>query len=114
MYPESVLALAGRGVLLARNKKRDDALADARAALMLDVSPSTLYQVACIYSLTSIEKKDDRLQAIRLLSAALRGGYGLDIVDSDSDFDPIRKSTDFKDAVTAAKLLVSGPAQKVN
>src|SRR5262249_46365652 len=46
-YPDSVLARAGRGVLLARTGRRAAAVADAQQALLLDTEPPTLYQVAC-------------------------------------------------------------------
>ena len=104
-YPDSVLARGGRGVLLARIKERDRAIADAKAALLLDTSPSTLYQVACIYALTSRQNKEDRLEALHLLASALSGGFGLEIVDTDTDLDPIRQLPEFKQAVAAAKLL---------
>ena len=115
LYPDSVLARGGRGVLLARIHKRAAALADARAALLLDTSPATLYQVACIYSLTSKENQDDRREALHLLASALRGGFGLDIIDTDNDLDPLRPLPEFKQAVAAAKLLqarAEGPAAK--
>jgi serine/threonine protein kinase/Tfp pilus assembly protein PilF len=108
LYPESVLAIVGRGVLLARKNKRDQALEDAKASLLLDTSPSTLYMVACIYSLTSVHDQNDRLQALQLLSSALRGGYGLEIVESDSDLNPLRQLDEFKRMVAAAKTLATG------
>jgi len=114
LYPESVLARGGRGVLLARVQKRDAALEDARSALLLDTSPSTLYQVACIYSLTSKQNKEDAMQALQLLSSALRGGFGLDIVATDTDFDPVRNLPEFKQAVAAAQVLQSSGAQRSN
>ena len=111
LYPESVLARGGRGVLLARLHQRENAGKDAREALLLDPSPSTLYQVACIYALTSAEHPEDRREALQLLSAALRGGFGLDIVDTDTDFDSLRTLPEFKQAVAAAKVLQSGGAR---
>jgi serine/threonine protein kinase/Tfp pilus assembly protein PilF len=105
LYPDSALTRGGRGVLLARIHQRDRAVADARAALLLDLSPATLYQVACIYSLTSKENPEDRREALHLLASALRGGFGLEIVDTDTDFDPLRTLPAFKEAVAAARLL---------
>jgi len=108
LYPESVLARGGRGVLLARVKKREAALDDARACLLLDTSPQTFYQVACIYALTSRQHQEDRLQAMHLLSSALRGDFGLQFIDEDRDLDPLRSLPEFKGIVAAARALQTG------
>jgi tetratricopeptide (TPR) repeat protein len=94
-YPESALARGGRGVLLARAGKRAPAIEDAQACLLLDSGAHTQYQVGCIYALTSKQVPDDRLQALPLLSAALRAGFGLEFVDQDTDLDPLRKLPEF-------------------
>jgi serine/threonine protein kinase/tetratricopeptide (TPR) repeat protein len=96
LYPDSVLALAGRGVLHARLGVREAALRDARAALARDGSPATLYQVAGIYAQTSREQAGDRKEALRLLSAALEKGYGRDLLDKDRDLDPLRDHVEFR------------------
>ncbi len=101
-----VPARAGRGVLLARRGKRDDALRDAKDSLVRDTRAPNLYQVACIYALTSVEGKghpEDKTEAFRLLWTALRTGFALDIVDTDTDLDPIRKDPEFKRLVKAAR-----------
>jgi tetratricopeptide (TPR) repeat protein len=95
LYPGFVYARIGRGVLFARMARREEAHADARDSLAMDNSPSTYYQAANIYSLTSRQNPDDKLQAFPLLSIALRGGFGLDLMDKDADFDPIRTHPDF-------------------
>jgi serine/threonine protein kinase/Tfp pilus assembly protein PilF len=93
--PNHVPARAGRGVLLARLKRRPEALRDASRVLELDRQPSTLYQVACIYALTSRQQKEDGRVALRLLSLALAGGYGQDLLKVDTDLDPIRPLPEF-------------------
>ncbi|HSQ56490.1 MAG TPA: serine/threonine-protein kinase [Gemmata sp.] len=101
-----VLARAGRGVLLARHGKRDEAIRDAREALRRDTFPPNLYQVGCIYALTSALDKghpEDKREAFRLLFAALRTGFGLNMVDTDRDLDPIRKDEEFKRMVAGAR-----------
>jgi serine/threonine protein kinase/regulator of sirC expression with transglutaminase-like and TPR domain len=105
LYPESVLTRGGRGVLLARMGQRGTALEDARACLLLDSGAATQYQVACIYALTAKQHADDRLQALPLLSAALRAGFGLDFVDRDNDLDALREMPEFQRLVAAARAL---------
>ncbi|MFL5342885.1 MAG: TPR end-of-group domain-containing protein, partial [Gemmataceae bacterium] len=75
----------------------------AEEALILDAKAPNLYQVACIYALTSRQQSDDRLQVIRLLAPALRQGFGVDIVDSDPDLEPVRQLPEFQRIVAAAK-----------
>jgi serine/threonine protein kinase/Tfp pilus assembly protein PilF len=105
LYPGFVYARIGRGVLLARMGKRDEAHADARDSLALDNSPSTYYQASNIYALTSRQNPDDKFQAFPLLSIALRGGFGLDLIDTDTDLDPIRTHPDFLRLRNAARDL---------
>ena len=109
LYPDSVLPRAGRGVHLARLGKKEAALADARAALLRDTQPTNLYQVSGIYALTSKDDPKNRLRALELLSLALKGGCGLQWVDTDKDLDPIRGCDEFKKLVQAARALQ--PAQ---
>ncbi len=103
LQPDSAPALAGRGVLYARLGRRDAALADAKAALVRDGQPLTLYQAGCIYALTSRQNADDRGEALRLLSVALRQGFGFDLLDKDRDLDPIRELPEFQRRVKAAR-----------
>ncbi len=108
LYPDSELARAGRGVLLARFGKRDKAIEEAQAALLLDTTPPTLYQVACVYALTSKQRAEDRLRAFELLASALRKGYGLDLIDQDTDLDPIRDTPEFRRLADGARALRGG------
>jgi tetratricopeptide (TPR) repeat protein len=103
LYPDFVPSRAGRGVYLARQGKRAAALEDARESLRRDTSPSNLYQVAGIYALTSHEQPDDRLEAFRLLSLALRQGFGFDLLETDRDLGPVRDQPEFKRLVEAAR-----------
>jgi tetratricopeptide (TPR) repeat protein len=105
LYPDYVPARAGRGVLLARLGKRAAAHADAEQSLFRDTQASTLYQVAGVYALTSREVATDRLRAFELLSAALRQGYGFDLIDTDPDLAPIRELPEFQRLVAAARTL---------
>jgi serine/threonine protein kinase/tetratricopeptide (TPR) repeat protein len=107
LNPDYVPARAGRGVLLARLGRRAQALDDAQESLLLDARPPNLYQVACVYALTARQHPEDRVQALQLLSSALRSGFGLDLVDGDRDLDPIRKEPEFRRLVQAARVLTT-------
>ena len=107
-YPDQVPVRAGRGVLLARQGKREEALSDAREALLRDTKPPNLYQVACIYALTSKQAAEDRVPAYRLLRSALRAGFGLDLLPNDSDFDPLRDQPEFRQLQESAKAWRQG------
>jgi tetratricopeptide (TPR) repeat protein len=109
LYPDYVPARAGRGVLLARIGDRAAAIADAEEALLRDTKGPNLYQVACIYALTSRTEPADRVKALQLLRAALRTRFGLDLVDTDSDLDPIRKDPAFQRVVADAKAKAREP-----
>ena len=75
-----------------------------------DASPPRLYQVACIYALTSKQQPDDRLQAFQLLSSALRKGYGFQYLEIDTDLDPLRPLPEFRRLTDAARRL--GPSRQ--
>ncbi|HYH64560.1 MAG TPA: protein kinase [Urbifossiella sp.] len=95
LHPDYVPVRAGRAVELARRGRRDAAHADARAALLRDTRPANLYQVGCVFALTSRGSADDRREAMHLLWAAVRGGFGHDLLDSDPDLDPVRADPQF-------------------
>jgi hypothetical protein len=105
LHPDHAPALAGRGVLLARQGQRSEALRDAEAALLRDTKAPNLYQVGCIYALTSKQDPADRVHALRLVAEALRSGFGLDFVDTDTDLDSLRELPEFKKIVAAAREL---------
>jgi tetratricopeptide (TPR) repeat protein len=105
LYPDYSAARTGRGVLLARLGRRQAALKDAEESIRLDTAAKNLYQAAGIYALTSRYHPDDSLEAFRLLSAALRGGFGFDLLAVDHDLDPIRKNARFRGIVEAAQAL---------
>jgi serine/threonine protein kinase/Flp pilus assembly protein TadD len=103
LYPDHPHARSGRGVLLARRGRNAEARQDAEAALRVDDRPSTLYQVAGIYALTSRQEPGDRAKALRLLKAALRKGFGLDLLDRDDDLDPVRALPEFRRLAEASR-----------
>ena len=105
LHPDAVAVRAGRGVLLARAGKRDEALRDAKEALRRSTRPENLYQVGCIYALTAKTHPDDRREALKLLWDGLKTGWALDIVDTDTDLDALRNDPAFKNLVKDAKAL---------
>ncbi len=111
-YPDYVPARAGRGVLRARLQQRQAAHEDADAALARDFGPATQYQVAGIYALTSRTDPDDRAHALRLLSSALRKGFGFELLEQDEDLDPIRDRPEFRQLVDAAQALMAAAPKK--
>jgi tetratricopeptide (TPR) repeat protein len=96
---------AGRGVLLARLGRRDDALRDAKEAERIDPRPEVLYQAAGIYALTGQTHPADHREAFRLLAAALRQGFGFDLLEIDPDLRPIRGQPEFRRLIEAARTL---------
>jgi serine/threonine protein kinase/tetratricopeptide (TPR) repeat protein len=112
-YPDSVEALAGRAVLLARLGRRDDALRDARAALALDARALTVYQAACVYALTSKLEPNDRREALRLLADAVcKDGSWLTAARTDRDLEPIRGQPAFRDLLQALEVVVGVAAPR--
>jgi serine/threonine protein kinase/Flp pilus assembly protein TadD len=105
LYPDYVPARAGRGVLRARLRQREAAHEDAEDALARDFGAATQYQVAGIFALTSRQEPDDRSQALRYLSSALRKGYGFEFLEGDKDLDPIRDTPEFRQIVEATRAL---------
>jgi len=88
-------------------------LKDAEAALLLDTSPSNLYQVAGIYALTSRKEPEDEKEALRLLASALKKGFGFDYLEIDRDLDPIRQAPTFRRVIEASRAIQSvGPAKR--
>jgi tetratricopeptide (TPR) repeat protein len=114
LFPDYVPARSGRGVLLARTGRREEAIQDAQESLRRDTSPSTLYQVAGIYAQTSRTVPEDRLHAVRLLASALRLGFGWELLLDDPDLDPIRDHPDLKGLTHAARTLKASPSTSAN
>jgi serine/threonine protein kinase/Tfp pilus assembly protein PilF len=109
-HPDYVRARAGRAVLLARLGRREAALRDARQALAGPPKGEILYQIAGAYALTSRDQPADRAEAYRLLTEALRLGFGARLLERDPDLAPLRHEPQFRRLVEAARaLLPAGP-----
>ena len=96
--PGFVPARVGRGVLLARLGRREDAIRDAEEALRHDTSADTVYRVACIFALTSRVAPDDRARAFGMLTTALsqRSSWA-EIARTDPDLNPLRDDVNFQE-----------------
>jgi eukaryotic-like serine/threonine-protein kinase len=104
-YPEYVPALAGQAVVLARLKKRDQALDLIDKALARSADGLTTYQAACVYALTSRVEPDDAATALYYLREALDLRFGMQHIDTDKDLAPVRNHPGFDKLSRLAALL---------
>ncbi len=112
LYPDYVPARAGRGVLHARLGNTKEALTDAQEALKRDASPSNAFQIAGIYALLDKTHPSARAEAIRLLTASLRNGFGHDYIETDKDLNPIRETEEFKRVLAGVRALRTEAARQ--
>ena len=105
LYPDYVRARSGRGVMHARLGNEKQALADAEESLRREPSAAIVYQVAGVYALLDKTRPGSRAEAVRLLSGALRAGFGHEHIESDKDLDPIRETPEFKRVVEGVRAL---------
>jgi tetratricopeptide (TPR) repeat protein len=109
LYPDFVPARADRGVMNARLGKWAAAKADAEDALKRDQSPRNLYQVAAIHALLTKRNAAHKAEAIRLLTAALRAGFGFDQIETDTDLVPIHDTPEFRRVLDGVRALAPAP-----
>lgn len=97
--PESSQLYAARAVYHARLGNRDAAVQDAKSALKYEALPKplTLYQIGCVYALTSRKQPADAFSALAYLTLALERQFGQEYLSSDPDLNPLRSRLDFKD-----------------
>ena len=69
-----------------------------------NLSPATVYQIGCAHAQLSRNRTSSQDEAITFLARAIRRGYGLDLLDSDSDLDPIRGLEEFRTLCKVAEL----------
>ncbi len=104
--PTDTITRAGRGVLLARLRRDETALADAKVLLQSELDAITRYQVACIYALLSRNDETHRHTAIRMLAQSLIEDLRiLNHVDGDPDIAPIRDLEQVEDLIAACKRI---------
>jgi serine/threonine protein kinase/Tfp pilus assembly protein PilF len=108
-HPDDVAAQAGRGVLLARQKRGDEAVAAAKRVMQSNPSPIEIYQAGCMYALLSNGDDCHLAEAVRLISRALTKNLSLlSLIAQDSDLETIRRSPDFIATIKAARTLAAG------
>jgi eukaryotic-like serine/threonine-protein kinase len=105
LYPEFVKGRAGRGVMHARAEHWAQAKADAEEALKRDTSPANVYQVAGIYARLTQHDGRHKGEALRLLTSALRSGFGFEYIEIDRELDPIRETPEFKRLLESVSVL---------
>jgi tetratricopeptide (TPR) repeat protein len=105
VYPDYTKAWSDRGVMNARLGKWDAAKADAKETLKRDESPRNLFQVGAIHALLTQHDPAYKTEAIRLLTAALKGGFGYDHIERDPDLAPIRDTAEFRRLVESVRLI---------
>lgn len=104
--PNNEMARGGRCVLLARLGRATESLQDVERLQQLGerTMPATLYQIGSAYALLAVRDESSQVAAINYLAKALKRNYGAELLDTDPDLDPIRKSADFIALNTASKL----------
>ncbi len=105
LEPSLAWAWADRGRYHARLGQRDAALRDAAEALKREQTPARLFQVACIYALTSVDQPADRAKAVSYLRDALAQGHGTDQLTAHSDLEPLREHPEFQQLLAAVAVL---------
>lgn len=111
LYPDYVPARAGRGLMHARLGHEKEAVADAEEALRRDPAPANAYQLAGVYAQLDKVRTGARAEAIRLLTASLRGGFGHEYIEADKDLDPLRGTPEFKRVLDGVIALRAGGRQ---
>jgi len=112
--PRYQKALSGRAVLHARGGRWELARKDVETLLAMperrgnDIN----YQIACVYALMSQQQPEQGAEAISWLARAVAGGYGRDIIDTDTDLQPIRALQDFQMIRRTARILSQPTDQK--
>jgi serine/threonine protein kinase/tetratricopeptide (TPR) repeat protein len=100
----NLFALAGRAVMLARQGKRTEALADVQELLRASKKPTHLFQAACALSHTSTVNEADIQKGLLMLTrAVLQDPRLLARAQTDPDLEQLRKNPGFQDLVAAAR-----------
>ncbi|HEV3143562.1 MAG TPA: protein kinase [Gemmataceae bacterium] len=111
-YPDSMIALGGRGVYHARLGHVAEARRDAAECYRRDKSAFGLYQQASLYA--QLSKHDAKAvdDALRLFAESLQRGFtDLQLIKSDEDMNPIRDHPQFRKLMELARELHAAAAR---
>ncbi|MFM7115098.1 MAG: protein kinase domain-containing protein [Planctomycetota bacterium] len=111
LRPADPKPLATRGVLRARAGRRDEAVADARAALELKSDADTLFRAAGVFSVTSQQVEKDRETAFELLKAAAyrEPEYVLSRLEANQNFEALRQHPEYQRTLASLRQLAGQP-----
>lgn len=106
LYPDSANSRIARAVLLAHLGRRDEAHAEAKAALKLSTDPDISYRVGCVYACTSKTHPEDQAQAIAMIEQALKDGFRyIKALRTDPSLYPLRENERFQEVLKSAVTL---------
>ena len=108
IYPAHIEARAGRGVYRARAGDAAGARDDSAVCLRDDPSGFRYYQMAGLHAQLSRHESGDKAkrEAFHLLALALRNGFAdLELMEKDTDLDPIRATDEYGALVAHARAL---------
>ena len=110
-YPLDDGSFGGRGVLLARVGRLDEAIEDAKTVVTLQGGAMSMLQAACIYAIASENRPKLRTNAVTLLGHSFRLQPDLaKLATGDMDLKQIHDDVAFKDLCAAAKRLSAVPS----
>lgn len=105
LCPGDTDAIGSRAVLFARLQKRDEAVAELKQLLQVDVRPPlAIYQSACVYALLSKDQPALRAQALQLLATSFATQPSLaNTARDDADLASLRDDPLFAQLTQASK-----------
>jgi serine/threonine protein kinase/tetratricopeptide (TPR) repeat protein len=112
-YPDSTLALGGRGVYHARLGHATEARRDAAECYRRDQSAFGLYQQASLFAQLSTHEPKAVDDALRLFAESLQNGFtDLRLIETDEDMNPIRDHPQFRKIMEMARELHAAAAKR--
>ncbi len=116
-FPDNQRALGHRAILVARSGKTEEAVKQGASDLMkLAPKAEHTYRAACALALAFGKDPTLKNECLRCLASALNRGYGQDLLNTDTDLNPMRQAPEFKQFVALQNMmrLWTAPAPKVN
>ncbi len=105
--PARVEDLVSRSVIYARLGQRTEALADARRVWKAAPGPKEIFQLGCVYALTSAQNQPDAAVAIALIAESIRKeDTWLHVARIDPDLANLRELSEFQEMLQDAQRQV--------